>query len=64
MMVSNVVSRMMETHVEVVQRRAQYLVVLKDNVRFCLLNIYAPNTIAARKLFWEELLDKLPLLDH
>ena len=64
MMVSNVVSRMMETHVEVVQERAQYLVVLKDNVCFSLLNIYAPNTIAARKLFWEELLDKLPLLDH
>jgi hypothetical protein len=60
MVISDAMSQMVEAHVEVVQGRAHYLVLFKDNVHFGLCNIYAPNTVVAKKRFWEELLDMLP----
>ena len=45
-------------------KRAQYIVFQIGAIKWGLLNLYAPNSEAARSRFWSEILVQIPQIDH
>ena len=45
-------------------KRAQYVVFQIGEIKWGLLNLYAPNSEAARSRFWTEILSQIPQIDH
>ena len=48
----------------VVPGRAQWVIMQRGEVRFGILNLYAPNQSSARASFWDQLVDALPTVEH